>query len=207
MTCPVIVVTGAIASGKTTVAAVMAARGGALVDCDALAHRAFDVTTVKRRLAAAFGPSVLTRAGNVSRAGLRALVFSDDDRMSALNAIVRPHVTKIIEDELGRLRRTYSYIVLDAVLYFQYTFKFTVDLVVVTEAAETVRAGRLMRRNGLSRDDALERIRRQRYLERGWRNADCTIRTDIARRAVVRTAERIRDGFLAAHGIGGCNDE
>lgn len=207
MVCPVIVVTGGIASGKTTVAAVVAARGGALVDCDALAHRALALDAVKRRLVGSFGRSVLTRAGNVSRARMRALVFSSDERMAVLNEIVRPHVTRIIDAEVGDLRGAFPYIVLDAVLFFHYTFKFKADLTIVTEAAETVRLGRLMRRDGLPRKAALDRIQRQRYLERYWVHADCTVRTDIARRAVVRIAEDIRDGFLAMYGIGGFNDE
>ena len=207
MASPVIVVTGGIASGKTTVAAVVAARGGALVDCDALAHRALALDEVTRRLASSFGRSVLTRAGNVSRTRLRALVFSSDQRMATLNEIVNPHVTHIMDDEVKNLREASPYIVLDAVLFFHYTFKFKADLTIVTEATETVRLGRLMRRDGLTRNEALERIRRQRYLERYWVHADCTIRTDIARRAVARNAESIRDGFLATHGIGGFNDE
>jgi dephospho-CoA kinase len=204
---PVVVVTGGIASGKTTVAAVVADRGGALVDCDRLAHRALDIDAVKVRLADTFGRSILTRAGNVSRARLRALVFSSDERMAALNAIVRAHVTRIIDDEVGRLREASPYIVLDAVLFFHYTFKFKADLIIVTEATETVRLGRLMRRDGLTRKAALDRIRRQRYLERHWVHADHTIRTDIALRAVTRIAEEIRDGFLATYGIGGFKDE
>jgi dephospho-CoA kinase len=207
MASPVIAVTGAVASGKTTVATVVAARGGALVDCDALAHRALALDVVKRRLTASFGRSILTRAGNVSRARLRAIVFSSEERMATLNAIVRPHVTRTIDTEVRNLRGAFPYIVLDAVLFFHYTFKFKVDLIIVTEAAERVRLGRLMRRNGLPRDEALERIQCQRYLERDWMRADCTIRTDIARRAVVRIAESIRDGFLATHGIGGLDDE
>lgn len=204
---PVIVVTGAIASGKTTVAAVVASRGGVLVDCDVLAHMALALDAVKRRLAASFGRSVLTRAGNVSRTRLRTLVFSSEKRMAILNKIVRPHVTRIIDAEVRGLSGAFPYIVLDAVLFFHYTFRFKVDLTIVTEAAETVRLGRLMRRDGLPRDEALERIQCQRYLERDWMRADCTIRTDIARREVVRIAESIRDDFLATHGIGGFNDE
>jgi len=203
MKSPVIVVTGGIASGKTTVAGVMAARGGALVDCDALAHAALARTAVKRQLVRSFGRSVLTRAGNVSRAKLRAAVFSSDERMRALNEIVRPHVTRIINDEVRRLRAVVPYIVLDAVLFFHYTFRFKVALTVVTEAPKTIRIGRLMRRNGLSRDEALERIEHQHYLERDWARADHTIGTAVARCTVERIAADIRDGFLARHGIAG----
>ena len=201
MRTPIIVVTGGIASGKTTVAEVLAARGGALVDCDVLARRALALDDVKRRLVGAFGQRMLTRAGNISKARLRSVVFSDDARMEALNEIVRPHVTRIITEEIMRLRGAFPYIVLDAVLFFHYTFRFKVDLVVVTAAARRVRIARLMKRDGLTREEASRRMERQRYLEKHWRDADHTIRTEGARGEAVRAAERIRDLFLARHNI------
>ena len=201
MRTPVIVVTGEIASGKTTVASVLAARGGALVDCDELARRALALGEVKRRLVRSFGTGILTGAGNISKARLSSVVFSDDERMAVLNGIVRPHVTRIITAEVMRLREEFPYIVLDAVLFFHYTFRFKVDLIVATEAARSVRIGRLVRRDGLTRDEAIRRMERQRYLEKHWRNADRTIRTEGARRAVMRAAEKIRDVFLARHKI------
>lgn len=203
MRSPIIVVTGGIATGKTTVAAVLASRGGACVDCDALAHRALDQESVKERLRRAFGAQILTRSGKVSRAKLGETAFSSDEHVEILNRIVRPRVTGIIGAEVRRLRRRYPYIVLDAVLFFQYTFRFKVDLTVVTRASRTVRIERLMKRDGLSRKEAGRRIERQRYLEEGWMNADRTVRTDGAKRTVERIAAEIRDRFLAERGIAG----
>ena len=207
MECPVIVVTGGIASGKSTIAGIIAARGGTVVDCDALAHRALRLPEVKQGLADAFGRGVLTRTGAISKAGVRAAVFSSDRGIEILNSIVRPHVTRIINEEVDRRRCAFPYIVLDAVLFFHYTFKFNVDLSIAAEAPETVRIGRLMRRDGLSRGAALERIERQRYLERGWARADRAIMTNVDDRTMKRTVEEIRDEFLAKHGIIGGSDD
>jgi dephospho-CoA kinase len=202
MSVPVIVVTGAIASGKTTVASALAAGGGALLDCDALARRALSLERVKRRLVAAFGRGVLTRAGNVSAARLGEVAFSSEERLACLNGIVRAAVTRIIEEAVRSARRSHPYIVLDAVLYFQYTFSFEADLVVVTEAPRPVRVRRLVRRDGIPRSEALRMMERQRSLEAGWRSADRRIRTDRPRRAVMRTARAIRDEFLAGSDAG-----
>lgn len=196
---PVIVVTGAIASGKTLVATVLADKGGTLVDCDSLAHRVYDNDALLQRLVEVFGDRILTPSGRVSRVRLAKAVFSDEGRLERLNELVRPFVTGIINETVRGLRAEARYIVLDAVLFFQYTFRFKVDLVVLTEASVEVRLGRMMRRDGFSRKEALMRIERQKPLEREWAKADVTVRTDVPRKKVIAAAVGIRDRLIARY--------
>jgi dephospho-CoA kinase len=199
MRTPVIVVTGGIASGKTTVARVLAGKDGIAVDCDALAHRSLEQDAVKERLVRAFGGEILTPSGRVSRARLARLVFSDDVKLAVLDRIVHPAVTRIINDEVRRLRSIGRYIVLDAVVYFNYKFRFKVDLVVLTEAPEEVRLRRIIKRDGMSRDLAMGRIERQRSFYGSWAEADVTIDTHRSRREVERAAVSLREKFLDDH--------
>ena len=201
MRAPVIVVTGAIASGKTMVAHILAGRGGTVVDCDLLAHRALEEIELKEKLVRAFGSSVLTSSGRISRAGLGRIVFSDDSKLNLLNQMVRPFVKRIISDEVMKLKACSSYIVLDAVLFFQYKFKFKVDLVISTVASEETCLRRIMRRDGLSRKEALMRIERQRPLYNDWSGADLTVNTDGSRERIVRVVAGIRDCFLKVHNV------
>jgi len=193
---PVIAVTGPIASGKSTVARFIAGRDGALVDCDRLGHRVLEAPAVRRKLAAAFGADVLTPSGQVSRRRLARAAFADDRSIARLNRIMRPALAKIITAEVMRRRARSEYIVLDAVLLFQYRFKFKVDRAVVTRASLETRLKRIMRRDGLSRAEALLRIERQRGLEDAWSRADESIRTDGSLARVRSRALRIRDRFL-----------
>ena len=197
MRVPVIGVTGPIASGKTTVARIIAAAGGALVDCDALGARALELPAVRRSIAAAFGGAVLGAGGSVSRRKLASVVFASDRELDRLNGIVRAPLTRIITREVMKRRARARYIVLDAVLLFQYKFKFKVDLTIATNAPRTKRLARIMRRDGVSRGEALERIERQRPLEGGWVEADVSLATDAPLARVRLRAERIRDRFLA----------
>ena len=201
MRTPVIVVTGGIASGKTTIARVMAARGGTIVDCDSLAHRAYDNIELKEMLVRTFGRSVLTPTSRISRVRLGRIVFSDDEMMDRLNRMVRPFIAGIINDEVGRLRGKALYIVLDAVLFFQYKFRFKVDLVIVTEASEKTRLRRLVTERGLTREEALMRLDRQKPLHRDWLKADFTIGTDGPSESVVSVAKKIRDDFLEKYRV------
>ena len=196
---PVIVVTGAIASGKTLVATVLADRGGTLVDCDSLARRVYDNDELLRRLVEVFGDGILTPSGRVSRVRLAKKVFSDESLLERLNELVRPFVTRIINETMRRLRTETRYIVLDAVLFFQYKFRFKVDLVVLAEASVETRLRRMMRRDGFSRKEALMRIERQTPLEREWAKADVTVRTDVPKKRVIAAAVDIRDRFIARH--------
>ncbi len=196
MRSPVIVVTGGIASGKSLIARVMAERGGALVDCDGLARRAYDDSVLVRKVAGAFGEGVLTRNGRVSRVRLGRVVFEDGAALDCLNLLVRPFVKRIISNEVKRLQDGSGYIVLDAVLFFQYTFRFKADLIVLADAPERIRLGRIVRRDGVSREEAGLRIARQRPLYADWASIDTVVRTDRPRRRVIAETRAIRDRFL-----------
>jgi dephospho-CoA kinase len=201
MRTPIIVVTGGIATGKSTVARMLADRRGTVIDCDAIGHAALESNEVKRDIERFFGPGALTPAGRVSRAKLGRIVFCDGRMLERLNGVIRPVLKKMIEDEVSARRGSAGYIVLDAVLYFQYKFRFKVDLVIRTVASREARIGRLVTRDGMTRMEALERIERQEHLERGWRTADVTVRTGISLPKLRERVSRIRDRFLASHGL------
>lgn len=198
MRAPVIAVTGGIASGKTTVARILAAGGGTLVDCDSIGHEALRDGRVADRLIGLFGGEVLTPSGRISRRRLRRIAFSGREKMEALNGAIRPVLKRMISDRVRALRRA-RYIVLDAVLFFQYEFKFKADLVVLTEAPDEVRIGRLMSRNGLSRTEAELRLEVQRTLRDEWSGADVVINTDAPRSEVAGEAALLRDRFLEGY--------
>ncbi|MDD3642978.1 MAG: dephospho-CoA kinase [Candidatus Krumholzibacteria bacterium] len=195
MESPLIVVTGPIASGKSLVARVLAERGGALIDADELAHEAFEDPSFARSLRAAFGPGVLA-GDRVSRMRLAGVVFAEQRALDRLNRLIRPYVKRIVGERISSLRGQAPYIVLDALLFFQYKFRFKPDLSVRTDAPEEVRVRRMMRRDGFTRAEALQRIERQRSLSRDWERADLKIDTDAPIGQVRAEAARLRDEFL-----------
>ena len=196
MKVPLIVVTGPIASGKSTVARVMAEGGGVYVDADELAHAALDDPDFIEKLGDEFGPEIMAGNGKVSRLRLAGEVFSNQKKLDRLNSLIRPYVKKIARERLMELAETSKYIVLDAVLFLQYKFRLKADLVVLTDAPEEVRIRRMMRRNGFDRKEAELRIERQRDLFREWEKAGIRLDTDIPLAEVRKEAARIRDEFL-----------
>ncbi len=196
---PVIVVTGGIATGKTTVSRAIAADGGFVVDCDRIGHEALDTKAVTRAVTAAFGKCILTPSGRISRIKLGRIVFADQSELDLLNRTIRPFLKRMISAEVIGRRKSTEYIVLDAVLYFQYKFRFKVDLVVRTVASKETRLERLAKRDGLERGEAQGRIARQESLAAGWRKADISIRTDGPVERVIEKADRIRKRFLYSY--------
>lgn len=199
MKIPLIVVTGPIASGKSTVAKVIAEGGGTYVDADILAHEALEDPGFVQKLGEEFGPGVIGDDGKVSRLRLAGTVFQDQKKLDRLNVIIRPYVKELAREKLKELEKTSKYIVLDAVLFLQYKFRFKADLVVLTDAPEEIRIRRMMRRNGFKRKEAELRIERQKELFEDWEKAGVRFDTDIPLTEVKKEAARIRDSFLEAY--------
>jgi len=194
---PVIVVTGPIASGKTTVAKAIAGRRGVLVDCDRIGHQVIDREEVKSKLIRYFGKGILDKNGKVARKKLAEIAFSSPEMVEKLNRAVKPVLKREITSQVLSLREKNRYIVLDAVLFFKYKFRFKVDLIVVTIASPEIRLKRLMRRDGVDELHARERIEIQSELEEDWSKADYVIDTSKPINEVLAEAERIRERFLA----------
>ncbi|MBN2071350.1 MAG: dephospho-CoA kinase [Candidatus Krumholzibacteriota bacterium] len=198
MRAPLIVVTGGIGSGKSTVAAILAGKDGKIIDADALAHGVYDDPALKEKLMERFGPGVFTRSGTVSRAKLGRIVFSDLRMMALLDRTVRPFVKELVSKTVRESRSRNKYIVLDAVLYFQYKFRFRADLVVTTRASERTRVKRIVERDKCDASEARRRIETQKGMEDEWNRAGVTIDTDCSRKALLRKTVDIREKFISA---------
>ena len=91
--------TGGVASGKSTVSAILSELGAVVIDADALAREVVERGTPG--LAAVmeeFGPGLLTAEGDLDRAAMGALVFADPQALKRLDAIVHPLLFERIVD-------------------------------------------------------------------------------------------------------------
>jgi dephospho-CoA kinase len=151
--------TGGIGSGKSTVAAQLAAHGAVIVDADRIAREVVAAGTPG--LAAvvdAFGRDVLTDAGELDRPALAAVVFADVDARRRLDAIVHP----LVRQRATELERAAgdAVVVHDVPLLVETGQAASYDLVLVVEADEADRVTRLVER-GLTEGDARARIAAQ----------------------------------------------
>jgi dephospho-CoA kinase len=146
---------GRIASGKSTVARALAARGAEVIDADALAHEALDEPAVRAAVGRRFGAGVLRDDGRVNRAALAAVVFGGDAAAVAalrdLEALVHPRVRARIEAALERFRRAATgggprVVVLDVPLLMQAGWDELCDRLLLVACDEEVRRRRLAAR-------------------------------------------------------------
>ncbi len=157
----IIGLTGGIGSGKSTAAALLAARGAIVVDADRIAREVVGPDT--EGLAAvvgAFGPEVLAGAGRLDRRALGAIVFADPARRRELEAITHPMIRRRTR-ELIAAAPADAIVVHDIPLLVETGVAPTYHLVVSVDADEDVRVRRLVGLRGLSGTDARARIAQQ----------------------------------------------
>ncbi|MBB6282594.1 MULTISPECIES: dephospho-CoA kinase [Geobacillus] len=169
--------TGGIASGKSTVSAMMRELGLPVIDADEAARAVVEPgEEAYRQIVAVFGPDVLQENGEIDRGKLGAIVFNNEQERKKLNAIVHPAVRrKMLAEKEALVRSGAKTVVLDIPLLFESGLTDWVDRVLVVYVDDDVQLRRLMARNGFTEEEALARIRAQWPLEEKVKRADAVI--------------------------------
>lgn len=159
----IIGLTGNIASGKSSVARLLADRGVPIIDADVLAREAVAPATAGHAaITARWGAAVVAADGTIDRAALRHIVFANPDERAALNAIVHPEVARRRHDLVEAARaRGERIVVCDIPLLFETGLERACDAVLLVDAPEELRRDRLMRDRTLSAEEAAAMIRAQ----------------------------------------------
>jgi dephospho-CoA kinase len=178
--CPCVLrigLTGGIGSGKSTVSALLAARGALVVDADRIAREVVEPGTPGlAAVVEAFGSQLLRRDGSLDRAGLAAIVFADPAARQRLDGIVHPLV-RSRSAELAAAAPEDAVIVHDVPLLVETGQAASYDIVLVVQADPELRVRRLVQR-GLSERDARARIAAQATDEQRRAVADVVLDND-----------------------------
>ena len=153
--------TGGVASGKSTVAALLAEHGAVIIDADQLAREV--VAKGTPGLAAVvqeFGEDVLDPDGALDRPAMGRRVFDDDDARRRLESIVHPLVFERIV-ELEEQSAQEAVVVHDIPLLAESGRAGTFDAVIVVDAPAELQLQRMTEDRGWTRVDAESRIRAQ----------------------------------------------
>jgi dephospho-CoA kinase len=159
----VIGLTGGIASGKSTVARLLAARGAAIVDADRIAREIVEPgQPALGELVARFGASILAADGTLDRKRLGALAFGDPVARADLGRITHPRIAAASARQIATWSDAGAEVVFyeAALLVENRAHAALADLVVVAASPE-VQLARLVARDGLGPDDARARIAAQ----------------------------------------------
>lgn len=153
--------TGGVASGKSTVSAMLRDLGAVVVDADALAREVVEPGSPGLdAVVAEFGSEVLTEDGRLDRAKLGALVFADPTRRAALEAIVHPLV-RARAAEIEQAAPARVLVVHDIPLLVETGQAASFDAVVVIDVPEEVQVERAVRERGWTEPEARARVEAQ----------------------------------------------
>ena len=153
--------TGGIATGKSTVSAILSELGAVVIDADQLAREVVARGTPGLdAVVAEFGAGLLTPDGDLDRAAMGSLVFGDDAARKRLEAIVHPLVFERIVD-LETHAPDGAVVVHDIPLLAESGRAATFDAVIVVDAPQDVQVARMVADRGWTESDALARIAAQ----------------------------------------------
>ncbi len=178
----VIGLTGGIGSGKSTVVGFLAELGAVIIDADKVGHEAFEPDTeLWREVVAAFGSQILAPTGDIDRKKLGEVVFGNPGSLARLNQIMHPRMYDMVKAQIEEYRQQgVGVVVLEAPLLLEAGWTSLVDEVWITAASESTVLRRLQEKVGLSRKQALARIRSQLSSEERIEQADVIIDTDCS---------------------------
>lgn len=163
-------IAGGIGSGKSYVCQRLKAFGIEVYDCDSAAKRLMrESADLRRQLTELIGPDTY-RNGQLNKAAVAQFLLANESNNAAVNSIVHPAVFR--DFEASGLQWMESAIMYESGIYR------LVDRVIVVTAPLEVRIARIMQRDGISREKAMEWIQRQLPQEEVIRRADIEIVND-----------------------------
>lgn len=187
---PVIVgLTGPSGAGKSTVGALLSEAGWAVIDCDQLtrSQKVYGADCVSA-LRTAFGEEIAP-GGVLDRKKLADRAFASPEGKKTLEEIVFPHIKRALDSEMQRAAfEGHAVIVLDAPTLFEAGLDDRCDRILAVTAPEEERLARIMRRDGITREQACLRLRAQHgegfFSERAdhmiHNGAGCSLRAELA---------------------------
>jgi dephospho-CoA kinase len=172
--------TGNIASGKTNARRVFAELGAHAIDADEIAHDLLSPAgEVYRQVVENFGQGIVDEDGTINRKRLGSIVFSDCGKRQLLNSLVHPGVRAEVQRRIDELQCMYTVgiIIIDAALMVETGSYRNYDKLVVVYCDPALQLDRLLRRGGLTLQEAKARINSQMPVEEKLRVADYRVDT------------------------------
>lgn len=180
-------ITGSIASGKSTVCHYLVERGYTVIDADQVARWVVEqnMEDIVSQLVTYFGKDILDASGNLQRSVLAGKVFGDAKKLAKLNEMMHPVIFRAI-DQLLVQQQSNEIVFIEMALLFESNYDQKVDEVWVVVADKQTQLERLMKRNKVSKEEALKRIDGQ------WSNE----KKEILATRVIDNSNSVQETFL-----------
>jgi len=181
--------TGGVATGKSTVAKMFKQCGAAVINADLLARQVVEPgKPAWRAIVKLFGKTVLNQDRSLDRQALGSIIFYNPKKRRQLERIIHPRVAR----EQARLTKAITrkdpnaVVIYEVPLLFEAGVDKRVDKIIVVTADRNIQIARLKKRNGLSRAEAIRRIRSQMPLAKKTQQADHLLNGTLPRPSLRR---------------------
>ena len=179
--------TGGLGSGKSTVAHIFEVLGIPVYYADAASKRLMnDDEKVKAAVQNAFGKEVYP-GGKLDRKYLSEIVFKDEKKLELLNSIVHP--ATLLDAAEWLKKQTAHYAIKEAALIFESGSNKALDFVIGIESPLPLRLQRAMKRDNISREEAMARIEKQMNEEKKISLCDFVIINDEQQMVIPQVLE------------------
>jgi dephospho-CoA kinase len=170
--------TGGIGSGKSTVAAIFEVLGVPVSFADLEARRVMNEDPeLRQQIIAHFGPEAYAGM-SLNRSWLASRVFNHPDQLEILNALVHPATIREGERWMQSVAGRSPYVIREAALLFETRAAGHLDFIIGVHAPAALRIQRTIQRDGLTREEVLQRMRNQIDEEIKMRLCDAVIQND-----------------------------
>ena len=184
--------TGGIGSGKSMVASMFANLGAEVIDADQLARDVVEPgQPALEEIATAFGREILLPDGRLDRGKLARIIFADPIARARLNAITHPRIQERMATEMALRGSRPGVLIVDIPLLYENDRTGTVDNVIVVWVDTKTQLRRLVERDGLTADEARQRIAAQMPLDEKRARADMVVDNSGSRQNTRRQVEAI----------------
>lgn len=185
--------TGGLATGKSTVAAMFARRGARVIDADEIVHGLLEPGgSCFKIVVKTFGKQILHR-GRIDRKRLACIVFKNIRKLRQLERILHPKAGEVIRKEIKGYRKSKKkeVIILDAPLLFEAGLDREVDYTIVVKAGRKEQLKRVIKRSALTKTEAFERLKAQLPLSVKMRLADIIIDNNSSRKETQKQVKAV----------------
>jgi dephospho-CoA kinase len=187
-----IVLTGGIATGKSTVANLFNLHGFLTIDADKIAHKLLDIHSDK--IAELFGNQYVQNS-KVIRKELGNLIFNNKEEKEKLEAFIHPLIKEEIVKEAALFEKNNKPYLIDIPLFFE-NGNYDIDRNVVVYTPKDVQVKRLMKRDKSSEEEALSRINNQMDIEEKKKRAFYIIDNSKDLVSLIAEVERVKNEIL-----------
>jgi dephospho-CoA kinase len=190
-------VTGGIASGKTAVANMLQERGAALIDLDLIARQVVEPGTPGlREIIDYFGNEILQEDGALDRKKLSKIVFHDVDKRKRLEAATHPFIFEQLLREVNEITDKDREAIIEVVvpLLIEKNAQSLFDRVIVVYIPWELQIERLIKRDGISKQEAANMLKAQLPIDEKLAHADFVVNNEGS---IEETREQVEEIWQA----------